>query len=344
MTIPATADAEALQLAKAADLVYVSDDTPGISRRRFGRGFAYYAPTGRKLTSTTEIERIKALVIPPAYENVWICPLANGHLQVTGEDQRGRKQYRYHERWREVRDRAKFDALLDFAAALPRIRRTTGRHLRLSGLPREKVLAAVVRVLDATLMRIGNEEYTRTNGSFGLTTLRARHADVAGREITFRYTAKGGKPRELTMTHKRLAGLVRKCQDLPGQQLFAYRNDRGDVIDVTSQSVNDYLRAVADGPFTAKDFRTWAGTVETATTLRDLGPAETKTALKKNTITAIDATAKLLGNTRAVSRKSYIHPTVLEAYENGEVLGEPRKRTRLRQDESAVVRLLEANR
>lgn len=330
--------------AEQADLRYINDDTPGITRRRFGRGFAYYRPDGKKLSRKMDLERINALAIPPAYEKVWICPQPRGHLQATGLDDRGRKQYRYHEDWRAVRDAAKFDSLLAFAEALPRIRRTTNRHLGLPGMPREKVYAAVVRVMEATLMRIGNDEYARTNGSFGLTTLRNKHAEIDGKSVKFSFVAKGGKDRELSLADKRLAKIIRKCQDLPGQDLFAYHNDRGDVVDVTSQGVNDYLREISGGSFTAKDFRTWAGTVEAAKTLAKLGPAETKTALKKNTLIAIDAAAKVLGNTRTVCRNCYVHPTVVTAYEAGTVLGEPVAKSNLRQDEAALVRLLSQGR
>jgi DNA topoisomerase I len=318
------ADAEPLDArseARAAGLRYSSDAQPGYSRRRRGRGFSYHHPDGTVVRDPETLARIKSIVIPPAWTEVWICRWPNGHLQATGRDARGRKQSRYHARWRTARDETKFDRMLAFAAALPRIRRRTERDLARPGLPREKVLAAVVRLLELTLVRVGNEEYARLNKSFGLTTLRARHASVQGRRIHFRFRGKGGRLHEVGVTNQRLSRVVRRCQELPGQELFQYVDEDGEVRDIESGDVNDYIRMISGGDFTAKDFRTWAGTVLAYRALRALQPSRSPTDAKRNVVVAIKETADRLGNTPAVARRSYVHPAVLDAYLDGKVGG-----------------------
>ena len=330
--------------ADAADLKYVSDDRPGITRRRRGRGWAYLRPDGKPVTDRATIDRINKLAIPPAYTDVWICPDPLGHLQAVGRDDRGRKQYRYHERWAEVRDRAKYAKLITFAENLPRLRKIVARHLRLRGLPREKVLAACVRLLDETYIRVGNDDYARQNGTHGLTTLRDRHATfAAGGEVRFHYKGKHGVDRALSVKDPALARIVRQCQELPGQELFQYLDDDGAVTDVGSGDVNDYLRAHAGPDVTAKDFRTWHATVLATVALRDEEPAEAKAARNKQIVAAVDRVAAELGNTRAVCRKCYIHPLTLEAFDLGELkrrLSRPPRVAGLSADERATLGLL----
>jgi DNA topoisomerase-1 len=296
-------------------LRHSTDAKPGIQRRRRGRGFGYVDADGRRLTDRETLERIRSLAIPPAWEDVWICPDPLGHLQATGRDAKGRKVYRYHPRYRARREEAKYERLVAFARALPRIRRQVDRDLGRPGLPREKVLAAVVRLLELTLIRVGNDEYARLNRSFGLTTFRDRHASVQGSSIRFRFRGKSGVTHEVGLRDRRLAAIVRRCQDLPGQELFQYVGDDGEPVDVASDDVNDYLRSIsgADG-FTAKDFRTWAGTVLAYRALRALDEPQTMTEAKRNVVSAIRDTADRLGNTSAVCRASYVHPVVVEAY------------------------------
>jgi len=300
-------------------LVYVSDEAPGISRRRQGKGFVYRRADGTRLSDPLQLQRIRQLAIPPAYREVWICALPQGHLQATGRDARGRKQYRYHAQWRVMRDTHKFDRMLAFAAALPRIRRRVSRDLTLAKAQptsRDAVLAALVRLLDTTMLRVGNEEYARTNGSFGLSTLRRRHAELKGAQLRLRFRGKSGVARSVTVDDPAVARVVRHCQSLPGQELFQYVDDAGETRSVGSADVNDYLRAASGGEFTAKDFRTWHGSVhalELALANRtggdDAAPASARTLLAQ--------VANLLGNTVAVCRKSYVHPRVLE------LLGQP---------------------
>jgi DNA topoisomerase-1 len=261
--------------------------------------------------------RIKRLAIPPAWSDVWICPSPTGHIQATGRDVRRRKQYRYHERWREIRDENKYDRLVNFGKALPKIRTRLKKDLALSGLPREKVLATIVQLLERSLIRVGNEEYARENKSFGLTTMQDRHVDVRGSKLRFRFRGKGGRQHEVDVTDRRIARIVSKLQDLPGQSLFQYVDDEGNVRDVTSQDVNEYLRKITGEDFTAKDFRTWTGTVLAAITLGTAGASETKQQAKANIKHAVDAVAEVLGNTPAVCRQCYIHPAVLQAYLKG---------------------------
>ena len=306
--------------AEDAGLRYVSDSAPGIRRRRAGRGFAYIGPDGKRVKDRVVLERIGGLAIPPAWTDVWICTSRFGHLQATGRDARGRKQYRYHPRWRAQRDETKYDRLIAFGQAQPRIRRRVNKDLRRSGLPRERVLAAIIRLLEKTWVRVGNEEYARDNKSFGLTTLRDRHARVGTSRIRLRFPGKGGKVGEVDISDPRLARIVRRCQDLPGQELFQYLDDDGEVCSVASGDVNDYLRAISGHEFTAKDFRTWAGTVLAATALAELDPVASEAQRKRGVVQAIERVAEGLGNTPAVSRRSYVHPGVIDAYLEGRTL------------------------
>lgn len=312
--------------AREAGLHYVSDDMPGITRRRAGKGFAYYDPDGRRITDRAEIRRIRSLAIPPAYRDVWICPDPDGHLQATGRDDRGRKQYRYHPRWREIRDENKYERMLAFGQHLPEMRQRMDADLGRPGLPREKVLAAVVRLLETTLIRVGNDEYARDNSSYGLTTIRNRHVDVNGTRIRFKFRGKSGRDHEVALSDRRLSRIVRKCEDLPGQELFAYIDDDGTVRDVTSDDVNAYLREIGGEAFTAKDFRTWAGTVLAALALQEFESFDSKAAAKRNITKAIEQVAARLGNTPAICRKCYVHPEVVQCYLDGKLVAQLRER------------------
>jgi len=304
---------EGPEAAKAAGLRYTTDAVPGIRRVKRRGHFAYLAPDGTALTDARELARIKTLAIPPAYRDVWICPLANGHLQATGRDARGRKQYRYHARWRAVRDETKFHRTVAFAKALPAIRAAVARDLGLRGMPREKVLAAVVALLETTALRVGNEEYARENDSYGLTTLHEEHADVRGATIRFRFRGKSGKTHEVAIHDRRLARIVKASQDLPGQHLFEYLDERGVPHPVRSEDVNDYLRAIAGGDFTAKDFRTWQATVRCALLLAP-AQADGMAAAKAAVVDAVARVAAFLGNTPAVCRRAYVHPGLIAEF------------------------------
>jgi DNA topoisomerase I len=306
------------EMRTASGLRYSSDEQPGIVRRRSGRGFTYRAADGRRIRDPETLDRIKAIAIPPAWTDVWICPWPNGYLQATGRDARGRKVYRYHARYRRRRDDAKFGRLIAFAQALPAIRDRVDEDLARSGLPREKVLAAVVRLLELTLIRVGNDEYARLNKSFGLTTLRNRHAAVDGAAVTFRFRGKSGQQHEVGLRDRRLAGVVRRCRDLPGQELFQYVGEDGEPRDVASDDVNGYLADIAPD-VTAKDFRTWAGTVLAYRALRALGKGSTDREKQRNVAAAIRETAENLGNTAAVARQAYVHPAVVDAYLDGRI-------------------------
>jgi len=305
------------EAAKEAGLRYSSDDRPGIRRRRRGRGFQYLDAHGRTITDREERARIDALAVPPAWTDVWICPSPNGHLQATGRDARGRKQYRYHPRWRELRDEAKYDRMLAFAAALPRIRRRVDRDIARNALSKPRVVATIVRLLDETGIRVGNDEYARENGSFGLTTMRKRHVEVEGSRIAFRFRGKSGKTTDVDVTDPRVARVLRRCEGLPGQHLFQYVDEDGEPVDVDSDDVNAYLREVAGGDFTAKDFRTWTGTVLAAWALEELGEAGSQTQATRQVVRAVESVAKELGNTPAVCRSAYIHPQVIETHLEG---------------------------
>jgi DNA topoisomerase I len=308
--------ADSAEAAEEAGLRYVNDERPGYSRRMKGKDFEYLDTEGKRIRDEQRLLRIKRLAIPPARKDVWICPSPNGHIQAAGRDARGRKQYRYHERWREVRDENKFGRLAQFAKALPNIRRRIAQDLKLPGLPREKVLATIVRLLERTFIRIGNEEYARENKSFGLTTLKNRHVEIKGGQVRFRFRGKSGRQHEVNVTDRRVAKVIAKCQDLPGQDLFQYLEDGGEARDVTSQDVNEYLRQITSEDFTAKDFRTWGGTVLAAIALSKQEVFQTEKQAKSNVRTAICAVAELLGNTPAVCRKCYVHPIIVEAYLN----------------------------
>ena len=305
------------EAAKEAGLRYSSDDRRGIRRRRRGRGFQYLDAHGRTITDREERARIDALAVPPAWTDVWICPSPNGHLQATGRDARGRKQYRYHPRWRELRDEAKYDRMLAFAAALPRIRRRVDRDIARKALSKPRVVATIVRLLDETGIRVGNDEYARENGSFGLTTMRKRHAEVEGSSVAFRFRGKSGKTTDVDVTDPRVARVLRRCEGLPGQHLFQYVDEDGEPVDVDSDDVNAYLREVAGGDFTAKDFRTWTGTVLAAWALEELGEAGSQTQATRRVVRAVESVAKELGNTPAVCRSAYIHPQVIETHLEG---------------------------
>jgi DNA topoisomerase-1 len=336
--------------AKAAGLRYVSDDRPGIRRRRAGKGFRYVDAEGRAVRDREILGRIRSLAVPPAWEDVWICPSPLGHIQATGRDERGRKQYRYHPKWREVRDGAKYGRMTAFAEALPEIRRRTGRDLALDGLPRRKVMAAVVRLLERSLIRVGNDEYARNNHSFGLTTLRNKHVELDGSSIRFVFRGKSGVRHSVDVRDRRLAAIVRRCQELPGQELFAYIDEDGEVQDVGSDDVNEYLQEIAGRDFTAKDFRTWAGTVLAVLALQEFEAFDSEAQAKKNIVRAVERVAERLGNTPTVCRKCYIHPAVLDAYLDGSMLEALRDRTDrameeslgdLRPEEAAVMALLQ---
>lgn len=305
--------------AQKAGLRYVSDSTTGFTRQRRGRGFSYLDENRDRIQDQEILERIKALNIPPAWEEVWICPRPDGHLQATGRDERGRKQYRYHDDWQELRSRAKFERLVPFGLALPLIRQQCDRHLKQTKLTREKVIAIVVRLLDETLIRVGNAEYAQQNSSYGLTTLRNRHVKVFSTKVRFEFTGKRGVRHEIELRDRRLARAVKRCQEIPGYELFQYFDDDGQRQTVSSEDVNQYLQSITGQPFTAKEFRTWTGTVETAVALHEMGEPKSQTEAKRNIVSAVKQAAKRLGNRPATCRKYYIHPVVIEAYEAGEL-------------------------
>ncbi len=328
--------------ARAAGLRYVSDAAPGIVRRRRGKAFQYRHADGGPVRDRPTLGRIRALAIPPAWRDVWICSADDGHLQATGRDARHRKQYRYHRRWREVRDETKYGRLIPFAAALPRIRRRVARDLARPGLPRAKVLATVVRLLETTRARIGNEEYARENESFGLTTLRERQVRVHGSRLRFRFRGKSGVEHAIELDDRRLAGIVRHMQDLPGEELFRYIDDEGETRRIESADVNAYLKETSGEDFSSKDFRTWAGTVLAARALHALGPCSTQAEGRRNIAQAVAAVAGALGNTRAVCRKCYIHPGILESYLEGGLGDFMRREGGTKAAEKAVAALLRA--
>jgi DNA topoisomerase-1 len=335
--------------ATAAGLRYVSDESPGIIRKRKGDGFAYFDIEGKPVKGPDDLRRIRSLAIPPAWEDVWICCRPNGHLQATGTDAKGRKQYRYHPDWRAIRDEAKYEKVMSFARALRKIRKRVADDLRLPGLCRAKVLATVVKLLEISLIRIGNDEYAQANGSFGLTTMRNRHVEVQGSTVIFQFRGKSGKKHRIAVSDRRLANIVRKCQDLPGQRLFEYAESDGKISEVCSEDVNEYIQAISGQPFTAKDFRTWAGTVLAAIALGQMEEVDSQAAAKKNVITAVEAVARMLGNTAAICRKCYIHPAIITRYLDGKLARTLRVRAdseisdhlhELKPEEAAVLGLL----
>jgi DNA topoisomerase-1 len=328
------------QSAKLAGLRYVTDSSPGIRRHRSGRGFTYRDPEGRTIRDRSVVRRIKALVIPPAWTEVWICPLPNGHIQASARDAKHRKQYRYHARWREVRDENKYDRMIAFGEALPALRKHVDEDLSQPGLPRSKVMATVVRLLELTLIRIGNEEYARENESYGLTTLRSRHVEVTGATLRFKFRGKSAKTHEVEISDRRLAAVVKRCQALPGHELFQYLDDEGQHRSIDSADVNDYLRESTGEEFTAKDFRTWAGSVFAAQTLSALKFTESEAEMKHGVVEAIKLVAKRLGNTPATCRKHYIHPAVISAFLSGKLESQAPAGGDLSAHEGALLRLL----
>lgn len=315
--IKPAAKADPTAAAKSAGLRYVNDDHPGITRVRARRDFHYLNVHEHRFSDPKTLGRIKRLAIPPAWSDVWICPHDDGHIQATGRDARRRKQYRYHSDWRLVRDENKYERTISFGKALPKVRRRVARDLKRPGLGREKVLATMVRLLETTLVRVGNEEYARDNGSIGLSTMQDHHVEVKRGTLQFRFKGKSGKHHHIDLHDPRLAKIVRRVQDLPGQDLFQYVDENNQQLDVKSEDVNDYLHQIAGAEFSAKDFRTWAGTVLAAITLREFERFDTKAQAKKNLVTAIERVAKWLGNTPAVCRKCYIHPVILDSYLDG---------------------------
>jgi DNA topoisomerase-1 len=347
-TPDATHDAPAA--ARSAGLRYVHDYQPGIARRKRGKQFYYIDAEGAAVKDADTLARIRSLVIPPAWTDVWICKQPLGHLQATGRDARGRKQYRYHPRWRALRDESKYERMLSFGRALPSIRKAVDAALKLPGLPREKVLATIVYLLEATMMRIGNQEYARENKSFGLTTLRDRHVRLDGSKVQFRFRGKSGVNHQVEVQDRRLANIIRRTLDLPGQDLFQYIDDDGEPHTVGSADVNEYLQTIAGEDYTAKDFRTWSGTVLAAVALLEYEKFDSEAQAKKNIVQAIESVAKKLGNTPTICRKCYVHPAVLESYLDGTMLEALRRRAKrqlqedlheLRPEEAAVLALLQ---
>jgi DNA topoisomerase-1 len=347
-TIPFTAPEDSVDSARMAGLRYTTDRTPGIRRKRNGRRFRYIGADGKIVRDPAVLDRIGKLVIPPAWTDVWICTDPRGHLQATGRDARGRKQHRYHPRWREVRDETKYHRLIGFAQTLPVIRRRTKADIAKRGLPREKVLAAVVQLLEKTLIRVGNDEYAKQNRSFGLTTLRDGHVEVNGGRLRFCFRGKSGKEHEVDLNHRGLARVVRQCRDLPGYDLFQYLDENGERQTIGSGDVNDYLREITGEDYTSKDFRTWAGTVLAAQLLREFERFDSEAQAKKNVVRAVESVAERLGNTKAVCRKCYIHPAIFEAYMDGSMVKDIAQRakrigTRMHalSEEAAVLALLQ---
>jgi DNA topoisomerase I len=336
--------------ARSAGLHYVDDRRPGISRIKQGKGVSYRGPDGRPVRDGETLTRIRSLAVPPAWRDVWICPDSEGHVQATGRDARGRKQYRYHPRWREVRDGNKYERMVAFGRALPLIRRRVEKDLAQPGLPREKILATVVRLLEVTLIRVGNEEYARRNESFGLATMQDRHVRVNGSALRFQFRGKSGILHEVDVQDRRLARIVRQSRDLPGFELFQYVDADGERRTIDAADVNMYLKSIAGDEFTAKDFRTWAGTVLAARALRELAAFDSQAQAKRNILRAVEAVAKRLGNTRAVCRKCYIHPEVVHAYLDGTLAESLNRKAgrelrsnlkNLSQEEAAVLALLQ---
>ncbi|MGI6850859.1 DNA topoisomerase IB [Mesorhizobium sp. 1B3] len=337
--------------AETAGLLYVSDEKPGIRRRKSGKGFRYLRPDGSAVKDEATLRRIRALAIPPAWADVWICPKANGHIQATGRDAKQRKQYKYHPQFREVRESVKFEHIMEFARLLPVIRAKVSEHMSLRGLPREKVLATTVHLLETTLIRVGNDDYAKQNKSYGLTTLKDPHVKIDGAELRFQFKGKSGKTWRLQVKDRRVAKIVKACQDLPGQELLQYIDEDGQQRDVTSSDINNYLREITGKDFTAKDFRTWAGTVLAALALSEFEAFDSQARAKKNVRSAIERVSSRLGNTPTICRKCYVHPEILNCYLSGSLLFEIKDEVEaeLRQDlaglkpeEAAVMTLLQS--
>jgi DNA topoisomerase-1 len=348
---PVTPD-DPVQSAKEAGLRYVTDAKPGFTRKRHGKSFRYFDVDGKPLKDATTLARIRGLVIPPAWKNVWICPSANGHLQATGRDARGRKQSRYHPRWREVRDETKYERMLSFGAVLPGLRQRVEHDISQPGLSQIKVLATIVRLMETTCIRVGNTEYARKNHSYGLTTMRNRHVQVNGANISFRFEGKSGVEHTVDVHDRRLAKIIQRCQDIPGYELFQYVDEAGERHTIDSSDVNAYLREISGQEFTAKDFRTWAGTVAACALLRELEPFKSATQAKKNLVGVIKDVASQLGNTPSVCRKCYVHPAVVAIYLDGGMEATFKRRIRgdfsnscktLQREERALMHLLEVS-
>ncbi|RON15659.1 DNA topoisomerase IB [Pseudomonas frederiksbergensis] len=324
------------------DLHYVDDSQPGITRKLLRGKFCYFDPAGQRITDPDEIKRINALAVPPAYTDVWICPDPRGHLQATGRDARGRKQYRYHPRWREVRDADKYSRLRDFGLALPKLRKQLETLLAAPGFSRDKVMATVITLLDATLIRVGNTQYARDNRSYGLTTLRSRHVEVNGSAILFQFRGKSGIEHQITIKDRRLARIIKRCLEIPGQNLFQYLDENGERHTISSSDVNAYLQTLTGADFTAKDYRTWAGSALALAVLREL-QWESEADAKRHVVEMVKNVARQLGNTPAVCRKCYIHPAVVDGFMQGALSELPRSRgrKRLRAEEVALAVLLE---
>lgn len=340
-----------VKTAEAVNLVYMNDSHPGIERRRVENGFEYYYQ-GNKVTDEETLMRIKRLVIPPAWEEVWICPVENGHLQVTGLDTRHRKQYKYHASWNALRNHTKFYRLYAFGSILPALRLKMEKDLSLSGLPVDKVLATVVSLMERTNIRVGNCTYEKANGSYGITTLKDQHVEISGTKIKFSFKGKKGVYHDISIKSKRLAGIVKRCQDIPGKELFQYIDDDGTRRTIDSGMVNDYIKANTSGDFTAKDLRTWSGTVQALLAFRELGLAETQTQTKKNVVAAFDMVSHALGNTRTVCKKYYVHPLIVSLYETGSIekylkeldkLEEDDDKSGLTNEEKVLLRILKSN-
>ncbi len=340
--------------AKAAGLRYIPDNKPGIQRKPHGKTFRYITVDGSPLRDVPTLARIKSLAIPPAWKDVWICPSPNGHLQATGRDAKGRKQNRYHPKWREVRDETKYERMLLFGKTLPVIRERVAEDLATAGLPRPKVLATIVRLMETTFMRVGNEEYARENKSYGLTTMRGKHVEVKGSTIRFSFPGKSGVKHDIKVSDRRIASIIRKCQDIPGYELFQYLDSDGQHHTIDSSDVNEYLREISGQDFTAKDFRTWAGTILACMMLQEFERFETDKEAKKNVVRAIESVAARLGNTPSVCRKCYVHPAIFECYMSGDMLHAAKQRVddelaheaeaarnELRREEAAVMQLLQ---
>jgi DNA topoisomerase I len=331
-----------LPVALPPDLHYVDDTQPGITRRKLRGKFCYFDVNGQRITDQDEVKRINALAVPPAYTDVWICADPRGHLQATGRDARGRKQYRYHARWREVRDADKYSRLRDFGLALPKLRKQLEVLLQAPGFSRDKVMATVITLLDATLIRVGNTQYARDNRSYGLTTLRSRHVEVNGSAILFQFRGKSGVEHQITVKDRRLARIIKRCLEIPGQNLFQYLDENGERHTVSSSDVNAYLQTLTGADFTAKDYRTWAGSALALSVLRELH-WEPESDAKRHVVEMVKNVAKQLGNTPAVCRKCYIHPAVMEVFLLGALAELPRPRTRkgLRAEEVGLAMFLE---
>jgi DNA topoisomerase-1 len=336
--MPSTARVDHRVAARRAGLRYVTDGVDGIRRQRAGKGWIYFNPAGRRITDHHVTRRLNGLAIPPAWTDVWICPDPDGHIQATARDARGRKQYRYHPQYREARDRSKFRRMLEFSEVLPRLRERIERDLRSADLSRRQLLATLVRLLDKTLIRVGNDEYVRENRSYGLTTLRRRHLTIDGSMLRFSFRGKSGVEHSIAVADPRLARIIQRCRSLPGEELFQYCDSEGKRHLVSSDDVNEYLREVAGRDISAKDFRTWGGTMLAAVELRRRGVAASRREADRNVIGAIDAVAERLGNTRAVCRKYYVHPALIDAYRMGQTVPQPPAVRRARQKRGAALR------